>query len=120
MHTMPAKSPKSWAGKWTQNFIASFALIFIATYTAQMASILSAGQESKVFHGIDDHEVKENHFKSFSINNFDFKLLKLKRGFIKNSPIHKLICSNRKRHYKSHCENGIAVLSDEAGIQSVM
>jgi ionotropic glutamate receptor NMDA 3A len=58
MHTMPAKSPKSWAGKWTQNFIASFALIFIATYTAQMASILSAGQESKVFKGIDDHDVR--------------------------------------------------------------
>jgi hypothetical protein len=58
MHTMPAKSPKSWAGKWTQNFIASFALIFIATYTAQMASILSAGQESKVFKGIDDHHVR--------------------------------------------------------------
>lgn len=57
MHTMPAKSPKSWAGKWTQNFIASFALIFIATYTAQMASILSAGQDSKAFRGIDDREV---------------------------------------------------------------
>lgn len=57
MHTMPAKSPKSWAGKWTQNFIASFALIFIATYTAQMASILSAGQDSKAFHGVDDVEV---------------------------------------------------------------
>jgi glutamate receptor ionotropic, NMDA 3A len=57
MHTMPAKSPKSWAGKWTQNFIASFALIFIATYTAQMASILSAGRDSVSFDGIDDVEV---------------------------------------------------------------
>lgn len=57
MHTMPAKSPKSWAGKWTQNFIASFALIFIATYTAQMASILSAGQDSKAYKGINDLEV---------------------------------------------------------------
>ena len=57
MHTMPAKSPKSWAGKWTQNFIASFALIFIATYTAQMASLLSAGQESRAFKGVDDSEV---------------------------------------------------------------
>lgn len=56
---MPAKSPKSWAGKWTQNFIASFALIFIATYTAQMASILSAGQNSKAFRGVDDQEVYE-------------------------------------------------------------
>ena len=60
MHTMPAKSPKSWAGKWTQNFIASFALIFIATYTAQMASILSAGQDAnKIYTGIDDNEVSQ-------------------------------------------------------------
>lgn len=57
MHTMPAKSPKSWAGKWTQNFVASFALIFIATYTAKMASILSAGQDTRAFKGIDDREV---------------------------------------------------------------
>ncbi len=42
-HTMPFKSPKSWAGKWTQNFIAVYAICFIAQYTAQMASILSAG-----------------------------------------------------------------------------
>lgn len=65
MHTMPAKSPKSWAGKWTQNFIASFALIFIATYTAQMASILSAGQDSKAFSGIHDTEVKRKCFQDF-------------------------------------------------------
>ena len=56
MHTMPAKSPKSWAGKWTQNFIAVFALIFIATYTAQMASILSAEQKHSIFR-IKDNEV---------------------------------------------------------------
>lgn len=67
MHTMPAKSPKSWAGKWTQNFIASFALIFIATYTAQMASILSAGQDSKAFRGVDDaevHQIPNNYINS--------------------------------------------------------
>jgi hypothetical protein len=79
MHTMPAKSPKSWAGKWvfskkkglsfyfeyyffcfvfqTQNFIAGFALFFIATYTAQMASILSLGHDSKVFKGFEDNDV---------------------------------------------------------------
>lgn len=59
MHTMPAKSPKSWAGKWTQNFIGAFALIFIATYTAKMASILSAGRETRSYKGIDDNEVNE-------------------------------------------------------------
>jgi hypothetical protein len=69
MHTMPAKSPKSWAGKWTQNFIASFALIFIATYTAQMASILSAGQDSKTYSGIHDYDVGtciENSYAAFN------------------------------------------------------
>jgi hypothetical protein len=46
MHTIPnTKPPKSWSAKWTQNFIAVFALIFIATYTAQMASILSTEQK---------------------------------------------------------------------------
>lgn len=83
MHTMPAKSPKSWAGKWviniffvyyflrlfliiknkinlkSQNFIAGFALFFIATYTAQMASILSLGHENKVFNGFEDNYVSK-------------------------------------------------------------
>ena len=79
MHTMPAKSPKSWPGKWvklyskkiknfkikfnilvqTQNIIACFALIFIATYTAKMASVLSSGYDSIVYEGFEDKKVND-------------------------------------------------------------
>ncbi len=59
-HTMPFKSPKSWAGKWTQNFIAIYAICFIAQYTAQMASILSAGDMLPDTNDIYDTEVIVN------------------------------------------------------------
>lgn len=56
-HTMPFKAPKSWAGKFAQNFISGFAVWFIASYTARMASILSAGQTSYGIEGVFDPDV---------------------------------------------------------------
>jgi hypothetical protein len=119
-------------------------LIFIATYTAQMASILSAGQDGQIFKGIDDDDV--SHFAFIRIYSVFFftaftrnltiifflfnlrmiiiiiiiKLLTLRRGYLQTSSIESHMCKNTKEFYKSHCKNSITLPSDVEGIQSVM
>ena len=46
-------------GKWTQNLIAAAALVFLSTYTSEMASILTASRLSQrsSYKGIDVPEV---------------------------------------------------------------
>ena len=54
MHTMNAKSPKSWPGKLNQNLIAAAAAVFLSTYTSEMASIITASRLSQKGGAIKD------------------------------------------------------------------
>ena len=103
-HTMPIKSPKSWSGKWTQNFIGAFSLVFIALYTAQMASILSAGPDPLVFKGVNDP-----------------KLVSMRRGYLATSSARHHLCSKSTLIHKSDCLNATSLYStDNEAIRAIL
>jgi len=102
MHTTPAKSPKSWTAKWTQNVIALFALVFLGYFTAQMAAFLSSGEDTLVLKELTDDE-----------------LLNMKIGYLHSTSINRHICQNNKKFYRSLCRNSIDLKSNEEGIQAI-
>jgi hypothetical protein len=102
MHTTPAKSPKSWTAKWTQNVIALFALIFLGYFTAQMAAFLSSGEDTLVLKELTDEE-----------------LLNMKIGYLHSSSINRHICHNKKEFYRSLCRNSLDLKSNEEGMQAI-
>ena len=102
MHTTPAKSPKSWTAKWTQNVIALFALVFLGYFTAQMAAFLSSGEDTLVLKEITDEE-----------------LLTMKIGYLHSSSLNRHICRNKKDFYRSLCTNSIDLKSNDEGMQSI-
>lgn len=58
-HTFKTKSPKCWATRWLGNVWGSFAVIFIASYTANLAAVMVSSRRMYQITGITDPNFSE-------------------------------------------------------------
>jgi hypothetical protein len=94
---------KNSTGKWTQNTIAIAALVFLSTYTSEMASILTASRITQ----------KGILFEKS-------KLFEIKKGHLDSCAIESIMCQNSNLFYSSQCNDSIKFSSNEAGVESVL
>ncbi|XP_077981412.1 glutamate receptor ionotropic, NMDA 3A-like [Glandiceps talaboti] len=64
-HTVPSKSPKCWASRFLINLWAIFSLVFIASYTANLAAFMVSEKQPNEITGINDPKL-QHESKGFS------------------------------------------------------
>ena len=62
-HTFKTKSPKCWATRYLGNIWGSFAVIFIASYTANLAAVMVGSKRIHQISGINDPSLASNSYK---------------------------------------------------------
>ncbi|XP_002734105.2 glutamate receptor ionotropic, NMDA 3A-like [Saccoglossus kowalevskii] len=58
-HTVPTKSPKCWASRFLINLWAIFSLVFIASYTANLAAFMVGEKQPNEISGINDPKLQQ-------------------------------------------------------------
>jgi hypothetical protein len=57
-HTVTTKTPKCWSSRWLLNVWACFSLVFLASYTANLAAFMVGEKTTSKLTGINDYKVR--------------------------------------------------------------
>lgn len=62
-HTVTTKSPKCWSSRWLTNVWALFSIVFIASYTANLAAFMVGDHSYQHLSGIEDPRLRDGSIK---------------------------------------------------------
>ncbi|XP_064624522.1 glutamate receptor ionotropic, NMDA 3A-like [Lineus longissimus] len=70
-HTVTTKTPKCWSSRWLLNVWACFSLVFLASYTANLAAFMVGEKTTSKLTGINDYKIRAHGYRCAAVKGSD-------------------------------------------------